>query len=160
MILMMSCCYIISEIINNLFNLKEQNTYFYYLVLNRDNEKTHWRINGLCPQYSKPNYPNYYCEIPFNIKNLDPIIMDLETFWYSTEKPDKEYWKHQWLKYGTYMFNKYNNYNEYDYFKQVLSSYVDVLQQNVIDKYPLEQNGTQVKIPIDLDFKIILPSTL
>ena len=80
--------------------------------------------------------------------------MDLQNFWYFKESTSKAFWKQEWIKHGTCMFN---DSNEYDYFKQALSSYVEVLQQNIIDKFPLENNETLVKIPLDLNFKIILP---
>ena len=154
MILMMACCYIISEITNILFNTKTKDNRFYYLSLKRDNNTKQWSIHGLWPQYSKTSYPSYCRNIPFDIDNLEPIIMDLQNFWYFKESTSKAFWKQEWIKHGTCMFN---DSNEYDYFKQALSSYVEVLQQNIIDKFPLENNGTLVKIPLDLNFKIILP---
>ena len=151
---MMACCYIISEIANMLFYTKTKDTRFYYLSLKRDNNTKQWSIHGLWPQYSKTEHPTYFHNIHFDIDKLEPIITDLQTFWYDNESNSKEFWQQQWIQHGTFMFT---DCNEYDYFKQALSSYVEVLQQNIIDKFPLENNGTFVKIPLDLNFKIILP---
>ena len=50
----------------------------------------------------------------------------------------------------------FNDSDEFDYFKTTLSLYVEVIQSNIIDKFKLEKDGLQVKIPIDLNFKPIL----
>ena len=55
------------------------------------------------------------------------------------------------------MFNKSD---EFDYFKSSLTLFVDVLQKDVIKKYPLEKDGLQVKIPFTQDFKIIYPDII
>ena len=152
---MMACCYIFSELTNLLFCSNKQDTSYYYLSLKRVNETSPWSIHGLWPQYSKTSYPQFCKRTKFDIEKIHPIISDLNKFWYSGMEPNKAFWKHEWEKHGTCMFN---DSDEFEYFKTALSLYVEVIQSNIIDKFKLENDGLQVKIPIDLNFKPILPN--
>ena len=135
--------------------LKEQNK-FYYLSLKRDTINTHWSIHGLWPQYSYNSYPSYCSNEKFDYSKLELLTEDLNKYWYSTNQKIKNetFWKHEWEKHGTCMFNKCD---EFDYFKRSLTLFVDVLQKDVIKKYPLENDGLQVKIPFNQEFEIIDP---
>lgn len=130
---------------------KEQNK-FYYLSLKRVNINTPWSIHGLWPQYSYNSYPSYCSNEKFDFNKLTLLIDDLNKYWYSTEGKNEDFWKHEWEKHGTCMFDKLD---EFDYFKKSLTLFVDVLQKDVIKKYPLEKNGLQVKIPFNKQFEII-----
>lgn len=152
---MMACCIILSELTNILFCTNKKDTRYYYLSLKRVNKNTLWSIHGLWPQYSDNSYPQFCKKTVFNIEKLQPIILDLNKFWYSGTEPNEEFWKHEWEKHGTCMFN---DSDEFDYFKTALSLYVEVIQSNIIDKFKLEKDGLQIKIPIDLNFKPILPN--
>ena len=152
---MMACCIILSELTNLLFCNNKTDTRHYYLSLKRVNKDTLWTIHGLWPQYSDNSYPQFCKNIPFDIDKLQPIILDLNKFWYSGMEPNEAFWKHEWEKHGTCMFN---DSDEFDYFKTALSLYVEIIQSNIIDKFKLEKDGLQVKIPIDLNFKTILPN--
>jgi ribonuclease I len=155
MILMMTCCLLLSELTDYLFCINNNDTRYYYLSLKRVNKNTSWSIHGLWPQYSQTSYPQFCKNIPFDIEKIKPILLDLNKFWYSGIEPNNVFWKHEWEKHGTCMFN---DSDEFDYFKTVLSLYVEVIQSNIINKFKLENDGLQVKIPIDLNFKPILPN--
>lgn len=161
-----------------------RDTRFYYLSLKRKNNNDNWSINGLYPQYSNNSYPRYCKNIPFNYTTLKPIIGELNNIWYSDtidddddddeyEKIDtinktnksiqidsdnyrnEEFWEHEWLKHGTCMFN---NCDEMHYFKKALMLYIEVIQSNVIDNYKEKKCDTEVKIPFDINFKLLPPN--
>ena len=163
----MACCYLLSELTNFLFCSNKKDTRFYYLSLKRESPLSVWFIHGLWPQYSKTSYPQF-CKIKeFDIEKIQPIINDLKKFWYLTlnEKLDKkqqtDILKIEWEKHGSCMFNDIDgvdDVDEFDYFKTALTLYVEVMQSNIINKFKLEKNGLQVNIPIDLNFKPIVPN--
>ena len=166
---MMTCCYLLSELTNLLFCSNKKDTRYYYLSLKRESPTSVWFIHGLWPEYSKTSYPQFCKMKEFDIEKIQPIINDLKKFWYLTlnEKLDKnqliDILKFEWEKHGTCMFNDasvdgVDGVDEFDYFKTALTLYVEVMQSNIIDKFKLEQSGLQVKIPIDLNFKPILPN--
>jgi len=130
---------------------KEDVTKFYYLSLKKNpNKNNEWSIHGLWPQYSENEYPSFCKKVEFDINKLNPILSDLETYWYSTKETNEDFWKHEWEKHGSCVFTEIN---ELTYFKTTLSLFVDAVQTNIIEKY--KKNEIQSLIPISLDFKII-----
>ena len=137
--------------INNYFTNK-YNTYtnrYYYLSLVNDDNRG-WSIHGLWPQYTQNSYPTYCRTVDFDYKKLTPILKDLETHWYSVEGSDEEFWKHEWTKHGSCMFN---NCDELEYFRTALELYVTVIESDVINKFKI--NDKKAMIPFDLNFKLI-----
>ena len=122
---------------------------FYYLSLIEDNGK--WHIHGLWPQYDNYNYPSF-CNrtIDFDIKKIETLLDKLNKEWYSDKGKNEEFWKHEWLKHGTCMFNTCN---EYDYFKKALDLFENSKKNNTIDKYRIP-NTNKSMIPFTLDFCI------
>ena len=78
---------------------------FYYLSLLKE-EENKWSIHGLWPQYTKEKYPTYCKEVTFDVTKLDSIMDDLNKYWFSTEEKNTDFWKHEWEKHGSCMFNK------------------------------------------------------
>ena len=124
-------------------------TRFYYLSLIEDNGK--WHIHGLWPQYDSKNYPSF-CnrDIVFDIKKIESLLARLDEEWYSDKGKNEDFWKHEWLKHGTCMFNSCN---EYDYFKKALDLFESCQKNNTIEKYRIKDSNKSM-VPITLDFTI------
>lgn len=133
------------EFIKSLFGYND--TRFYYLSLIK--ESSGWSIHGLWPQLSKDSYPEYCKKVTFSYDTLLPIIDRLNAVWYSNEEPNKDFWKHEWEKHGSCVFN---NMNELEYFQKTLDLYKYSVENNLFDKYA---EGDKCLIPFDLDFNII-----
>ena len=153
----MSCCYLVELFTKLIFSDHESkhilsDTRFYYLTLKRSKHTEAWSIHGLWPQYSSNSYPRYCRDIPFNYDKLEPIYEELKQFWYSDKETDEDFWKHEWDKHGTCMFN---NCDEFSYFKKALSLYVEVLQSNLVNNYREKEFDTELKIPFDINFNLL-----
>lgn len=132
----------------NYFFTKDER--FYYLSLIHSEDK--WHIHGLWPQYSETSYPKFCKNIPFNITNLEHIIDQLHENWYSTCTKDEQFWKHEWDKHGTCMFNfnqkEFGKY-ELNYFSKALYLFDKAKKLNKIEKY---SKDNKCMIPLNLDF--------
>ena len=83
----------------------ENNRKFYYLSLKRDNKKNkEWSIHGLWPQISENEYPSFCKKVNFDIGKLEPILPDLNNYWYSSKEKNEDFWKHEWQKHGSCVF--------------------------------------------------------
>ena len=130
-------------------------TNFYYFALKRPDEKSDWSIHGLWPQTTIEKYPAYCKKITFDLNKLSPIIDKLNKYWYSEtsshEDPNETFWKHEWEKHGSCM---YNNCDEYDYFNTAIKLFESVKDNDeLIKKY--QKNNTSVMIPYNQEFDII-----
>ena len=96
------------------------------------------------------SYPSYCKNVDFNYETLSPIINDLNKHWHSKDEKNELFWKHEWEKHGSCMFNKYN---EFQYFKKALELYISAVEADVINKYKVNDNKSMV--PFDLNFNII-----
>ena len=124
---------------------------FYYLSLKKDSSKNNnWSIHGLWPQYSDNEYPTYCKKVDFDISKLEPILPDLNNYWYSNKDKNEVFWKHEWQKHGSCVFKEMD---ELEYFKTTLSLFIDAVETNSIEEN--KKNENQALIPISLDFKII-----
>jgi len=128
-----------------------ESTKLYYFALKRAEENSDWRIHRLYPQTPIEKYPFY----SFNLNKLNPIIDKLNKYWYtetsSDEVPKETFWKREWEKYGSCM---YNNCDEYDYFNTAIKLFESVKDNNeLIKKY--QKNKTSVMIPYNQAFEII-----
>lgn len=156
----MTCCFLVelfTKLIFSDYNKKDviKDKHFYYLSLKRKDANSVWSIHGLWPQYSVNSYPKYCRDIPFNYQELQPIIEELNKFWYSDKETNEEFWKHEWEKHGTCMFN---NCNEFNYFKKALTLFVEVVQSNLINNYRQKEYDEEVKIPFDMNFNLLPPN--
>lgn len=74
-----------------------------------------WCIHGMWPTLWNNHWPQDCCfERTFNVKNLEPIVSQLEKCWQNL-MPDQTYdslWRHEWMKHGTctkmHQFNYFN----------------------------------------------------
>ena len=144
----------LNDIYNYLFDIAIKNPYtnFYYLTLIRKDVNSNWSIHGLWPQTSLDSYPTFCRDVDFDISKLDPIISKLNTYWYSDEEPNEDFWRHEWKKHGSCM---YNNCDEYEYFNKAIQLY-EIVKENemIINKY--KKNETQSMIPFDRDFNLLV----
>ena len=138
---------------NSLMNqdkIESNKKHFYYLSLLNNNNK--WHIHGLWPQYNLNSYPKYCNKNEkFNYETVKPLLTDLNLNWYSGEETNEEFWKHEWLKHGTCMFNKCS---EEDYFKTALFLLKDSESKSIIEKFKIEGTNKSM-VPYDLKFNII-----
>ena len=137
----------LSSIYNYLFSKKD--TRFYYLSLIKETNNT-FSIHGLWPQNSKTDYPTFCKKVKFSIKELEPIIDELNKFWYSKFSKNTEFWKHEYMKHGSCMFCSMT---EYEYFDKTLYLYNKVIAQDLTNYYPVKDN--KCLIPVDLNFNFI-----
>ena len=128
----------------------KQQKQFYYLSLLNNNNK--WHIHGLWPQYEHNKYPSFCNKNEnFDYNSIKPILNELNTNWYSDKETNEEFWKHEWLKHGTCMFN---NCSEQNYFKTALNLFDESKSKNVIEKYVIKGTNKSM-IPYNLNFDII-----
>ena len=80
-----------TSIYKYLFTKKD--TRFYYLSLIEEKKNT-FSIHGLWPQNSKTDYPTYCKKVDFSIEALEPIIDELNKYWYSKQVKNTKFWKH------------------------------------------------------------------
>tara|TARA_B110000261_G_C12916500_1_gene290673 strand:- start:68 stop:535 length:468 start_codon:yes stop_codon:yes gene_type:complete len=140
---------------NNIPELKknEYNKFYYLSLINEGENK--WSIHGLWPQYKKNQYPTFCNKVDFDIKKLDLILPELEKYWYSykkNEKDDENFWKHEWEKHGSCMFTVMN---EFDYFNKTLELYNTAIQIDIPHEF-YDEKTNKCLIPITLDFKFDL----
>ena len=134
--------------IKSFFPFEKQKGFYYLSLLKESNG---WSIHGLWPQTTETEYPTYCRTVEFDIKKLDSIIDELNRFWYSTEEKNEEFWKHEWQKHGSCMYNKCD---EFYYFDKALQLYNDAILEQLQDKFYDEKTG-KCLIPVDLNFKFI-----
>lgn len=145
--------------------IKYDNRFYYLSLLKHDKQskieyvgnETHlievckYSIHGLWPQFNKNQYPSYCKNVSFSINNIQPILDDLETCWYSTEEKNEDFWKHEYEKHGSCMFK---DMDEYEYFNTALNLYHTAVLKKIPDKF-YNENTQKCLIPISQDFKFI-----
>lgn len=129
----------------------KNDTKFYYLSLLKDSINNTWHIHGLWPQYSVSSYPTYCKSVEFDVSKLEPIIQELDKYWYATGEKDSQFWEHEYKKHGSCIFTPID---EFTYFNTTLQLYEEALKLNLPDKY-YNKNTEKCLIPVDLDFKFI-----
>lgn len=130
----------------------ESSENFYYLsLINEGNNQ--WSIHGLWPQYNKENYPSYCKDVEFDYYNLQPILAELERYWYSNRGTlgDEDFWKHEWQKHGSCMFT---DMDEFDYFAHALSLYYVAVKKGLPKKY-YDAETKKCLIPVSLEFNFM-----
>ena len=137
--------------LSSLFNyfFKEKDKRFYYLSLIKEKNNT-FSIHGLWPQYNKTSYPTYCKKVKFSIKALEPIMDELNKYWYSKYSKNTEFWKHEYMKHGSCMFCSMT---EYEYFDKTLCLYNKAIAQDLTNYYPVKDG--KCLITVDLNFNFI-----
>tara|TARA_B100000575_G_scaffold146589_1_gene116995 strand:- start:485 stop:1066 length:582 start_codon:yes stop_codon:yes gene_type:complete len=130
-----------------IFN-NNSNNYFYYLSLIK-NDNDDWSIHGLWPQYDSKSYPIFCTNTKFVYSNLEPILIDLNKYWYSTKGKNEDFWKHEWEKHGTCMFKKMT---ELEYFELTLKLYHKAIESDIPGKF---SDGKKSMIPVNQNFEFI-----
>jgi hypothetical protein len=134
----------ITNYINHLFSEKR----FYYLSLKR-NKSNQFSIHGLWPQTDLNTHPVFCQKVNFSITPLSPIINDLQKYWYSDIGDNDDFWKHEYEKHGSCMFNPMS---EFEYFDKTLELYHEAINKNLPSNYEKEN---KCLIPVSIDFKFI-----
>ena len=137
------------ELYNGYFNKRKD---FYYLSLIKESDG-YYSIHGLWPQYSLQSYPTFCRPVNFSLTKLDPIMDKLNKYWYSTKGSNETFWKHEYEKHGSCMFQPMN---ELNYFSKTIEIYEYLLVNNII-KIRSEKNPTANKllIALDVEFNLI-----
>lgn len=129
---------------------KNQKKQFYYLSLLNNNSK--WHIHGLWPQYNDNTYPEFCNKNKqFDYDSIKSLVNELDDIWYSDKETNEDFWKHEWLKHGTCMYNKCS---ELDYFKTAIYLMRDSESKNIIEKCRIKGTNKSM-IPYDLNFNYI-----
>ena len=121
---------------------------YYYLSLIYENYT--WTIHGLWPQYADGSYPSYCKKVVFDLKDLQPIIDKLNIEWCSDKGSAEHFWKHEWEKHGSCMYN--TSMTEFQYFNKALELFELMKNKDIIEKY---RNGNKSMIPFDLNFNLL-----
>lgn len=109
-------------------------TDFYYLSLIQESP-TEYTIHGLWPQTSTTKYPTYCRPVNFQIKSLEPILDELEQYWYSRQHTlalDEKFWEHEYEKHGSCV---YTPMTELEYFQNTITLYEKALELNLPQKF-------------------------
>ena len=136
---------------NNNNPIMDSENFYYLSLLNEPiiNQKDHWGIHGLWPQLSKDKYPSYCKNVQFDYKTLEPILEDLDKYWYSDRGSSEKFWSHEWKKHGSCVFTEMN---ELEYFQETLDLYHEAIEKNIPNNSCAGLK--QCLIPVSLDFKI------
>lgn len=126
-------------------------TDYYYLSLLKEDNGT-YTIHGLWPQYSESSYPTYCKKVVFDISALKPILNKLNKYWYSSEEPNSDFWKHEYEKHGSCMFK---DMTEFEYFNTVLNLYQKAITDDLPKKF-YNPNLRKCLIPVNQEFEFIL----
>ena len=130
---------------------KTNDSRFYYLSLLKENTETGWSIHGLWAQYDENNYPVYCKKVEFDYNKLQPILSNLENYWYSNKGTDEDFWKHEWEKHGSCVFS---DIDEFQYFSTTLRLFFEAVDKTLPEKYYNPDKNTCL-IPVDLNFNFI-----
>jgi len=130
--------------------LNEYPKKFYYLSLIKENNN--FSIHGLWPQYTKTSYPTYCSNVTFNIKNLEPILPELNKSWYSTQEKNEDFWKHEYEKHGSCIFTPMT---EKEYFEKTLELYNVALNENLPYHF-YDEETKKCLIPLSTHFNFIV----
>tara|TARA_B100001093_G_C26524585_1_gene883249 strand:- start:181 stop:624 length:444 start_codon:yes stop_codon:yes gene_type:complete len=138
----------------SIYNYFFDNRYYYLSLIETDGK---WHIHGLWPQYDLKSYPSFCNKnATFDERNLKSILNKLNDEWYSDREPNSQFWEHEWLKHGTCMFDKCN---EYEYFKKALDLFDLCKNENLIEKNRIEgTHKSMVAFNLDYTPKINLHS--
>jgi ribonuclease I len=83
------------------------------LALDRNSTDHDFTIHGLWCQYDKEHYPEFCSKEKFNVTSIDPILNDMNKYWFSFYGNNEEFWGHEWSKHGTCStLNQFNFFNE------------------------------------------------
>ena len=132
----------------------DEDSKFYYLSLIKEDDKT-YSIHGLWPQYSPNKYPTYCKNVSFSVDKLQPIINDLNKYWYSTQEKNADFWEHEYKKHGSCVFT---DITELEYFEKSLSLFKEASANNLPEKY-YNPYTKKCLIPVSIDFKLEKIST-
>ena len=137
------------ELYNGYFNKRKD---FYYLSLIKESDG-YYSIHGLWPQYSLQSYPTFCRPVNFSLTKLDPIMDKLNKYWYSNKGSNETFWKHEYEKHGSCMFQPMN---ELNYFSRTVEIYEYLLVNNIIKKRSEKTpNANKLLIALDVEFNLI-----
>ena len=137
------------EIYNVYFNKRKD---FYYLSLIKEPDG-YYSIHGLWPQYSLQSYPTFCRSVNFSLTKLDPIMDKLNKYWYSTKGSNSTFWKHEYEKHGSCMFQPMN---ELNYFSRTIEIYEYLLVNNIIkQRSEINPSANKLLIALDVEFNLI-----
>jgi len=132
----------------HLIKIQNPQNYYYLSLIKEPNNS--WSIHGLWPQYNINKYPRFCHSADFDISQLDPIIDNLNKYWYSDRGDDDIFWEHEYLKHGTCNFNKFD---EFTYFKTTLELFDKALSLNLPDQfYNINTNKCLIPVNQKLEF--------
>jgi len=121
----------------------------YILALFYHRQTSKYSIHGLWPQSSTLPWPEYCTTKKFNLSELEKnTVGRLKQLWYSYDKDNEHFWKHEFEKHGTC-----SGLSESQYFAKALELYDKVM---LLPKY-LEsiRRGNNVHIPISSTWEVL-----
>jgi ribonuclease I len=118
----------------------EVNILYYDLALKKCHSlDKNYTIHGVWPEYNNTEYPQFCNKsIKFNYTILNPILPELNKYWYSCPgkgSSNKSFWEHEYLKHG--LCTPFID--EIDYFNWTLNLFKNATESGLIDqRCPLE----------------------
>tara|TARA_B100000123_G_scaffold228187_1_gene177337 strand:- start:89 stop:544 length:456 start_codon:yes stop_codon:yes gene_type:complete len=123
---------------------------FYYLSLLKEQDGS-FSIHGLWPQTTPDNYPTYCKKVQFDINKLNPVINELNQYWYSTQEKNQDFWKHEWEKHGSCAWTLMT---ELEYFENALKLFNSANEKGLPNIF-YNSKTNKCLIPVDKDLNFI-----
>tara|TARA_Y100000816_G_C25830655_1_gene434409 strand:- start:85 stop:540 length:456 start_codon:yes stop_codon:yes gene_type:complete len=123
---------------------------FYYLSLLKEQDGS-FSIHGLWPQTTPDNYPTYCKKVQFDINKLNPIIKELNQYWYSTQEKNQDFWQHEWEKHGSCVWTSMT---ELEYFENALKLFNSANEKGLPNIF-YNSKTNKCLIPVDKDLNFI-----
>ena len=106
------------------------------------NPKLDFTIHGLWPEFTNDSYPEYCNKsATFNLTQIEYLIPILNIEWPSSDGPNQDFWKHEYLKHATC----FPNVTEEQFFLDVLHLFDQTDSTGTYQKNNLEMNKNYSK---------------
>lgn len=113
-------------------------------------------IHGLWGEYNQHSYPSFCNISKFNESKIDNLIGDMNENWYPCESwhlSKLYFWKHEYYKHFSCIFDQNKNYTMYNYFRNGLKAFKIAKSNNWFNCCDMDKYN-QCLIPFSTDINI------